>query len=143
MRGKGMAQCVWTDPESRAAARNVSRHQPLNAPAGQSSTARVYKQRRPPSRPPWFLLVASGERGSIGVPLAQTLFRRLVERHDALFASFAHDADHATREIDVLQVQRHELTQADAGGVEQLEDGPITAAERRRHIRRLEQLRHL
>src|SRR5215813_11153268 len=46
MRGKRMAQRVWTDPESRAAARNVSCHQPLNAPAGQSSTSRVDKERR-------------------------------------------------------------------------------------------------
>jgi hypothetical protein len=47
MRGKRVSQRVRTDPESRAAARNVARYQPLYAPAGQSPTARVYKKRRP------------------------------------------------------------------------------------------------
>src|SRR5262245_37949649 len=130
MRGKGMAQRVWADSASRAAARNASRHQPLNASACQSSTPRVDKERLAlwcPSP----VRVVSGEQGSIGVPLAQRLLSRFVERHDSLFASFAHHAHHPTREIDILQIECNELAQADAGGVEQLEDGPDAAGTRR------------
>src|SRR4030095_9373651 len=144
MRGKRVAQRVWADPESRAAARNVPRHQPLNAPAGQSSAPGVHKKwGRLMVRRPSPVLFASGEHGPVGVPLPDTLLSRLVERDDAFLASFAHDADHPTREVDVLQVQCDKLAQADAGGVKQLEDGAIAAAERSRKIRRLEQLRHL
>src|SRR5262245_54081370 len=111
MRGKGMTQRVWADPESRAAARNASRHQPLNASAGQSSTPGVDKERLALRLPPP-VRVVSGEQGSIGVPLAQSFLSGFVERYDPLFASFAHHAHHPTREIDILQVERNELAQA-------------------------------
>src|SRR5678815_4335788 len=68
MRGKGMAERVWADPESRAAAGNVARHQPLNAPAGQPSTPGVYKHRRPAVGRPSPLFFTAGEQRSVGIP---------------------------------------------------------------------------
>src|SRR5262249_27934907 len=47
MGGKRGPQRVRADPESRAAARHVTCHQPLYAPAGQSSAPCVDKERCP------------------------------------------------------------------------------------------------
>src|SRR5688572_19332042 len=43
--GKGMPQRVRTDPEACAAARHVSRHQPLHTPTRQPPSVRIQKKR--------------------------------------------------------------------------------------------------
>jgi hypothetical protein len=67
----------------------------------------------------------------------------LVERQQALFAALAHDADHPAAHVQVFEIDRDQLAQAQPGGVEQLEDGTIAAAERSGGVRRLDQARHL
>src|SRR5439155_8000691 len=59
----------------------------------------------------------------------QSFRRRVTERHDALFASFAEYAKQFVLEIDVAEVELHQLRNAHAGGVKQFEDGPVTLAE--------------
>ena len=68
--------------------------------------------------------------------------RRRIERHDAFLAPLAEDADHAAGEVHVLQIQPDELAETQAGGVEELQDGPVPKTQRGRRIRNGEQGAH-
>ena len=65
------------------------------------------------------------------------------ERHDALAAPLPHDADAVGIEIEIARAERDHLRHAQPGAVEQLEQRPIAAAERRIRRRRVEQRPHV
>src|SRR5438552_13517203 len=127
-----MTQRVWTDAESRAAAADITRHESLYAAAGESAAPRIHEQR-----------IAARQCDAILQPASQRRGGFLIERDDAFFSSLPHHADHATRQIDILEVERDELAEPNAGCIKELEDGTVAPAERRRGIRRVQQLRHL
>ena len=60
------------------------------------------------------------------------LFGRTVERHDPFLAALPEHAHHPATQIDVFEAQPDELAEAKPGGIEQLEDRAVAAAERRR-----------
>ena len=58
-------------------------------------------------------------------------------------APLAEHADHPAGQVHVLQIQSHQFAEAQAGGVEELQDGPVAETERGRGIGRIEQRTHL
>src|SRR5207244_12072077 len=63
------------------------------------------------------------------------------EWHDALLRAFAAHLDQPRAQLDVVDVDADQLTDAQSRGVEQLEPGAVADAERRREIRLLEEER--
>src|SRR4051812_26253333 len=106
-----MPQRVRADAEARAAAPDIPRDKALDAAAGQPPAARVDEQR-----------IRLGDRSARLQPRAQARRRLLIERYDPLLAPLPHHAHHASRQVDVLEIETHELAQPDARRVEQLED---------------------
>jgi hypothetical protein len=51
-------------------------------------------------------------------------------RHGAFLAALAEDPHHTPLAVDVVDVEAAELTDPDAGGVEQLQDGRVACTER-------------
>ena len=137
-----MPERVRADAGRRARPQDVPTHETVDAARREPVAAIVEEQRvvhgprgprarRRLQRPPVLEVAAHG--GGRGP----------VERQDALLAALAADAKHPVRQVDVLEVQADELAQAQARRVEQLQDGAVAPAERRRVVRRCEQLPHL
>ena len=143
VRGEGMPQRVRTDHRNACCSCDVPRHQPLNAAPGQSSAARIHEQRMPPAG---VLRLGSSRLASRDRSVYH--FRRLFS------VDLLNGTMRSLRPLPMTRTIRperstssrssaDELAQADTRRVEQLENGPIAATERRRDIRRLQQLRHL
>lgn len=65
-----------------------------------------------------------------------------MERHDPFFAAFPQHPHHAPGEVQVVEIQPHQLAQAQARRIKQFENRFVASAERRADVGRLEQLRH-
>ena len=77
-------------------------------------------------------LGGSGHGGPTpGEPLPEGLRRPIVDRHPALLASLAQHGHRAATQVDPAAVEPAELGDPQAGGVEQLEHGPVTLVDRR------------
>src|SRR5258706_3808599 len=63
-----------------------------------------------------------------GQPGAQDVDRDLADRHEALLVALADDPDECPIEREVLEVEPERLRDSQAGGVQQLEEGPIAEA---------------
>src|SRR5487761_582068 len=96
-------------------------------------------------------IAAPGRKQKVGLALEQDLpagpmlevrqpaHRLLPEGNQPLAIALAEDADHALVEIDLAVPQVHQLRDAKPGGIEHLEHGAVTIAERIAHHRRAEQ----
>ena len=91
---------------------------------------------------------AGGERGSVSrarsrrwgrslaqllprhAPALERLARRSAERDHALLVALADDAQHAAAQVEVRPVERHQLADAQAARVEQLEDDAVAIDQR-------------
>src|SRR5688572_3499482 len=67
----------------------------------------------------------------------------MVERHEPFLSALAANAHHASGQIDVLNVEAHQLAESKAGGIEQLQDCAIAAPGRTAEVRSAEHLIHL
>jgi hypothetical protein len=67
----------------------------------------------------------------------------MIEGHDPLLGSFAHHPHESSAQIHVLDVDAHQLTEPQARGVEEFEDGPVAPTQRIATVRHLEEPRHL
>ena len=76
-------------------------------------------------------------------PRTNRRFGGSIERDDPLLAALSEHAHDPAAQIDVLEAESDELAQPQSRRVEQLQDRPVAAAERRRDVRHLEQPRHL
>ena len=61
---------------------------------------------------------------------AQRRARGPSDGHHAFLVALAEHADQAVLEIEGIEIQSHELADADSGGIEELEDGPVALGER-------------
>src|SRR4051812_7979951 len=157
-----MAQRVRADPEPRAAGGHVLPNQLVDAPGRQPAPQVIEKQRLafPPPRArrggltPWGLTPPARYRGltpwqtpwgqtpAVGEPGAEGGGGGRVEWDDPLLPPLAEDADDAAGQVHVIEVETNQLAEAQAGGVEQFEDGLVAPAERRRRVRLFEQCGH-
>ncbi len=75
--------------------------------------------------------LGGGQRGTpVGQPRRERLGRRLAERRGALFVALAQDAHQSMPGVDVVEVQAAQFADADAGGIEQLDDQPVPQGQR-------------
>ena len=69
-------------------------------------------------------------RPAVGEPGRQRLQRRFAERHRPLLVALAEHAQHPPARVDVVDVEAAQLADADAGGVQHLDDQPVTKRQR-------------
>ena len=79
----------------------------------------------------------------LGLVALDPAARLLPERHQALLAPLAEAGDETQLEVQVRGAQPDQLRDAQAGGVEHLEDGAVAHAQRRAGVRRRQQRLHL
>src|SRR5262249_11186224 len=85
--------------------------------------ARVHEERRAAALRP-------NERPSLREPRAKRLFGLLAERHDPFLAALAERAQLPRREVHVLEVEPHQLRDAEPARVEELQERAVAAGER-------------
>ena len=127
---------------------DITPHEPIDAARSRAPAAIVEEERRlRASRVPCVFCPLPSAlvpcRASIFQPGAQRVRRARVERHQPLLPPLAQHAHHPARQVHILHVQADQLAQPKPRRVEQLENGAVAAAERRRRVRHLEQPVHL
>src|SRR6185503_18392777 len=155
VRRKRMPQRVRADPEARAARGDISGDEPLHTPPGQTCPPKVDEQRFGLSSQLWALdfglwaldfglwalgfwlwalglgLWALTKDRAVGKPRANRLLSGVVERHQAFLRALPHHTHHPCTQIHFVEIEADQLAQPQARRIEQLEDRPITASERR------------
>src|SRR5688572_26394233 len=145
MRRERMTQRVRADAELRAAFGHVPPYEAIDTTRRQALASIIEEQWSARSTGAFYLRSALCPLpwcGSIFEPRAESVSRRAVERNEPLFTALAQHPHHSTRQVHVFHVEPDQLAQPQARRVEELQDGSIAAAERRRGIRHLEQPVH-
>jgi len=131
--GEGVAQRVRVDAASERRGLDPAVDHPARGAVGQPAAAGVEEDR---------IVVAVADLSHplpALAPGAQRGRRRLAERRHSLLAPFADDAQGPPRQVEVGPVERDRLGDAQAGRVQQLEQGAVAPGEVGVALRRLEQ----
>src|SRR5690349_6988864 len=122
MRRERVAERVGADPsvQSRTARRGPDDGERLLP--GQPAAPVAEEQRSAPFDRRMAQL--EEERPAVVEPLTEPVDRDVADRHEPLAVALADDPDEAAVEREVLEVQARRLADAEARGVEQLEQGP-------------------
>ena len=127
VRGKGMAQGVRVRVPARSQQAGVFLHDAVDRARAQPGPRVVQKQSLLGSA-----LAAGGQQSSAPrFVVFQRLPRLGSVGHQTLLAALPAHAQHLLGAVHVLQVQPYQLAHAQAGAVEQLQDGPVAGQERR------------
>ena len=112
MGGEAVAQLVRADRERNAAAFQILLEQLIHRLLRDAGAPRAEEQR------------AGSDRRGLAVALDRCQ-RRPAHRDDALLGTFSHDSHSLTDEIQVLHIQRQQLGNPQAAGIEKLENRRI------------------
>ena len=117
-RGERMAQRVWADGLRDAGFGGLTLDHDENHRAGQVGAAAVQEDISLLSR-------LDVHPAAVVEPQHQLADGAFGDWHEALLAALAHDADIALLQIQIVELQRHQLRHAQPAGKQNLDDGAV------------------
>ena len=120
MGGEGMPQRVRRDAHVKARLAAEAGDAACRLAAVEASAPRAHEERR---------AIHGGKVGPFLQPRAKRMQGRVRKGGHAFAGALAHDARHALRKLDVVQIQPQRLGDPQAGAIEEFRKGKIAAAQ--------------